>query len=371
MNSPQRFFKLSPGKQSFFKQSPGKQSFLYACVLIAGVLIASVYFQRYKQNSNQSRLISAAKLLITASNELSPAIESLKGPPSPPETESFAELSLSKTVLSHPEPLNKIPKNIITCGTAKLLTPKILSNLEKLEAENPEYAFKYYDDDEMELFMKNNMPFEVYTAYLNLKIGVCKADFFRYCVIYIRGGVYLDLKSNCKKPLAQIIQPQDRMLIGQWTMFDQGADEALQMFDSAGKILFPEKPQRVLCKALVDVSGGEYCQWFVAAEPKHPYLQRVIAHITTLITVKIPKAMKTNPDPWLFKGRLAILNTTGPIAFTTAIGKDLSQATYIGKTGEANFPFIYNQAYADDRERFNDALHSGHVPYYVLDQNVI
>ena len=59
---------------------------------------------------------------------------------------------------------------------------------------NPEFKHYLYDDKMCAEFIKNNFHDDVYKAFNKLKPGAYKADLWRYCVLYIHGGVYMDIK---------------------------------------------------------------------------------------------------------------------------------------------------------------------------------
>lgn len=73
----------------------------------------------------------------------------------------------------------------------------------------PRFKFCFYDDEQCEMFIKTKFDDIVYNAYskLNKAYGAMRADFFRHCVLYKIGGVYLDIKSMITKPLGSIINP--------------------------------------------------------------------------------------------------------------------------------------------------------------------
>ena len=97
---------------------------------------------------------------------------------------------------------SKIPKIIIQTGYAE----KNESNSKKKIIEmNPEFKYEYYNDNECIDFLKNNFPEDVTLAFHKLKPGAFKADLFRYCYLYINGGVYLDLDLLPHKPLKEIL----------------------------------------------------------------------------------------------------------------------------------------------------------------------
>jgi mannosyltransferase OCH1-like enzyme len=64
----------------------------------------------------------------------------------------------------------------------------------KIKILNPRFNYELFDDNECREFIKNNFPINVLNAYDSLIPGAYKADLWRYCILYIRGGIYLDIK---------------------------------------------------------------------------------------------------------------------------------------------------------------------------------
>jgi len=78
---------------------------------------------------------------------------------------------------------------------------------------NPEYEYLIFDNNDSRLFIKNNFDDNTLMAYDLIISGAFKADFFRYCIIYIKGGCYFDCKSILRLPLRNIINRNDKFLI--------------------------------------------------------------------------------------------------------------------------------------------------------------
>jgi mannosyltransferase OCH1-like enzyme len=87
-----------------------------------------------------------------------------------------------------------IPLHIYQTWHTKDLPPKMYECVEKLKKANPEFTHHLYDDVECREFIKNNFEQDVLDAYDNLIPGAYKADLWRYCILYINGGIYLDIK---------------------------------------------------------------------------------------------------------------------------------------------------------------------------------
>jgi mannosyltransferase OCH1-like enzyme len=78
---------------------------------------------------------------------------------------------------------------------------------------NPEYEYKIFDNNDSRLFIKNNFNEYTLIAYDLIIPGAFKADFFRYCILYITGGCYFDCKSILRIPLRNIIEHNDNFLL--------------------------------------------------------------------------------------------------------------------------------------------------------------
>jgi len=71
---------------------------------------------------------------------------------------------------------------------------------EKFKADNPEFKYMLFDDDECRDFIITHFDDSVLNAYDSLLPGAFKADLWRYCILYINGGVYLDIKYTLTDP---------------------------------------------------------------------------------------------------------------------------------------------------------------------------
>jgi mannosyltransferase OCH1-like enzyme len=74
------------------------------------------------------------------------------------------------------------------------LPPKMQQAVNTIKAHNPEFQHFLYDDNMCREFIKNNFPEDVLRAYDFLIPGAYKADLWRYCILYKKGGIYLDIR---------------------------------------------------------------------------------------------------------------------------------------------------------------------------------
>ncbi|MCB1276906.1 glycosyltransferase [Prosthecobacter sp.] len=87
-----------------------------------------------------------------------------------------------------------IPKKLFQTWHSKVLSSRMRDCVDALKAANPDYEHHFYDDADCRAFIEANFPVEVVDAFDALVPGAYKADLWRYCALYIHGGVYLDIK---------------------------------------------------------------------------------------------------------------------------------------------------------------------------------
>ena len=64
----------------------------------------------------------------------------------------------------------------------------------KIKQLNPRFNYHLFDDKDCENFIKTHFKPDVLNAFKKLIPGAYKADLWRYCILYIKGGIYLDIK---------------------------------------------------------------------------------------------------------------------------------------------------------------------------------
>jgi hypothetical protein len=97
-----------------------------------------------------------------------------------------------------------IPKKIYQTYSSKSLVPqKVFDGIKKYA---PDYEYEFFSDDDCVEFIKSNFPSNILDAYNKLENTAHKADLFRYCILYVKGGIYLDIKTVLLKPLKDIFK---------------------------------------------------------------------------------------------------------------------------------------------------------------------
>lgn len=99
----------------------------------------------------------------------------------------------------------KIPKNIFR-------TFKYEFNEEIKQSwitMNPDYRYYFYNNDDCLKLIKEKFNQEVYDAYMTLNSGAAKADLWRCCILYLYGGIYIDIDCICLKKMDDILRDND------------------------------------------------------------------------------------------------------------------------------------------------------------------
>jgi mannosyltransferase OCH1-like enzyme len=193
-----------------------------------------------------------------------------------------------------------------TVRDKKTLEPIFSDNISSLTAINEGWDIVLYDDKDIYSFISSNYDKDILDSYLtiNPRYGAAKADFFRYLLLYRYGGVYLDIKSTATRKLDEVIRPDDSYLLSYW----------------ANKKGEPYEGWGIHGKIGVRGSFQEFQQWQIVAAPEHPFLERVIMNVNRNI-----KDYNVLVDG---VGKNAVMNVTGPIAYTKSIRPLLDSAAF-------------------------------------------
>lgn len=192
-------------------------------------------------------------------------------------------------------PATEIPRVIHQTSPTTQVSAAIRDNIERLTTANPGWDYRLWDDAGIEDFIASEYGPRVleYYSRINPHYGACRADLFRYLLMYRIGGVYLDLKSTVTRPLGEIIRPGDRYLLSHWR------NEVGQEFEGWGH--HPE----------VKLPRGEFQQWHIIAAPGHPFLRAVILRVLANIR---------QYDQTLHGiGTPGAIRVTGPVAYSLAL----------------------------------------------------
>lgn len=146
-------------------------------------------------------------------------------------------------------------------------------HIHRLRRLNKDYSYHFYDDQAVRAFMQEAYGTEMCAVYDRISIGAAKADFFRYAILYKKGGVYLDIDSLIPHALDSWLLPGDRAVISR------------------------------------ESHGVFYIQYALFFEAGHPFLKQVLDDVVeNIVQNRYPNDVHA---------------MTGPTAFTVAIEKVL------------------------------------------------
>lgn len=112
---------------------------------------------------------------------------------------------------------------------------------------NRDFDYRFFDDAACGRLIETHFGGEVVDAYHALPCGAFRADLWRYCALYVHGGVYADIDTVCTRPLRRLIRADDEFVVpkgeGPSTLYNA----------------------------------------FICAAPKHRFLRKTIARVVQLI----------------------------------------------------------------------------------------
>lgn len=140
---------------------------------------------------------------------------------------------------------------------------------------NPSWNVKLLDDDDARRFIAQHFDADHVAAFESYPVGVMRADFWRYCVLFKEGGVYADVDTLSEEPI-----------------------ESWLMGGTRGLVVGVENDKHL-------------AQWTLAAKPNHPALAAVIAEVMRRSTE--PRCRSIGQQQHF------VHYCTGPAVFTDAV----------------------------------------------------
>jgi len=203
----------------------------------------------------------------------------------------------------------EIPKKIYRCYSTYQEMQKFQKVFDLTEERMKGYQQIYFDDNEVNEYIRKNFSERVYSAYchINPEYGAARADFFRYLVIYKEGGIYMDIKTGPSDKILGFFEKNPYLLI------------------SKGVSGIPHLPKQHLKNIfnladdwsfITNIWGGSEWQQFIIASPKgNPILKKVIQQVIS----NIEEGIK-NKNVYS-SGHISVVAMTGPITYSLVIEK--------------------------------------------------
>ncbi|MET3112756.1 hypothetical protein AAKU52_000474 [Pedobacter sp. CG_S7] len=159
--------------------------------------------------------------------------------------------------------------------------------ISRFKKKNADYLYEFYDDLRIEQFLVEEYDADTLSLYKRINIGAAKADFFRYAVLYKKGGIYIDI---------------DSAIIGKLNDFIKAEDSA---------ILSKEK------------NPGLYVQWALIYQANHPFLKKTLALIFDNIrTNKYPHDVHQMTGPKVYSDAIKQCLVENPSISYRILGTD-------------------------------------------------
>lgn len=105
-----------------------------------------------------------------------------------------------------------IPRKIFQSWKTKELKGSMRTVTEKIKEMNPEYEYYLYDDKDCRDVLLNNFGVNYANAFDALIPGAFKCDLWRYAMLYLEGGIYIDIDMELLVPFRDIIEENDEFV---------------------------------------------------------------------------------------------------------------------------------------------------------------
>ncbi len=112
-----------------------------------------------------------------------------------------------------PKEINGVPLTIYQSWGTHEIPHHMANNIKQVLEKNPEFDYYLYSDEECRMFIQHNFPADVVKAFDSLRPGAYKSDLWRYCILYKKGGVYMDIKMKPLVPLTNFIKSQPYVFV--------------------------------------------------------------------------------------------------------------------------------------------------------------
>ena len=131
------------------------------------------------------------------------------------ELARMAEVEFDRCIQNHNSSasLSPIPKRVMQTWEHKQLNPEFQAIVDTWKTHNPRHEFVLMDAAEREQFIRAHFERAVITAYQRIVPGAYKSDLFRYCYLWVNGGVYADIDTRCMGSLDDFLTPGAKLVV--------------------------------------------------------------------------------------------------------------------------------------------------------------
>lgn len=158
-----------------------------------------------------------------------------------------------------------IPKKIWQTWETMELPGGLQKCVEEIKEQNPDFEHFLFDAAGRRAFIAEHFPKEFVVAYDCLKPGAYKADFWRYCVLYIHGGIYIDIKMKFAEGFRLCDLIAKESFISDGTLLFEGQKTK----SLSNGILFRKKGSPILLYSIINIIYN-VCFNILGNNPFHP-----------------------------------------------------------------------------------------------------
>ncbi len=221
-----------------------------------------------------------------------------------PELNSSASQAWSKT----------IPNHIYMTWEENKFGKTHSAGLRQFRSRNMDCHFHLFNskdcDEYMHTYYKNH---RIYDVYMSAKPGAMKADIWRYCILYERGGFYFDINKCIEVPLSEYVLKDDLALVSYENNFFTDVLSSNTIF-AMPTILRSDVKQHL------QFINRPLLNWGLACVSAHPIFKKTIDNIVDYANYFRDKVFTNIREP--------IITLTGPIMFTRSYYDCLSENVY-------------------------------------------
>lgn len=196
---------------------------------------------------------------------------------------------------------SRIPQVVYQTWETRLVGRRHWRSIQDFRRLNSEFNFVLLDASSRDSFMREFWGDHPITeVYLRSLYGPLRADIFRYCILFTKGGYYFDISKGLSVPICSLQQSDNEFFLSQ--------EQNSLSKDIADFARFGMEQKKII-------------QWGLGFEAGHPILDKIINQIVATFPHYVGRSF---PSP-----KEAILKFTGPDAFSKAVGEYLENSPYL------------------------------------------